>query len=77
MLRIARTDKLWFLCKAIAHSIQSCLLYVPAKFQGLKTNRTRATSNFLKPFKTGNYFCGIVGCDVATSTNDLYTYNRK
>ena len=57
------TDKLWFLCKAIAHSIQSCLLYVPAKFQGLKTNRTRVTSNFLRLFKTGNYFCGIVVCD--------------
>ena len=58
------TDKLLFLCKAIAHSIQSRLLYVPAKFQGLKTNNTGATSNFLRLFKTGNYFCGIVVCDV-------------
>ena len=53
------------MCKALAHSIQSRLLYVPAKFQGLKTNRTRATSNFVRPFKTGNYFCGLVVCDVA------------
>ena len=53
------------LCKAIDHSIQSRLLYVPAKFQGLKTNRTRDTSNFLRPFKTGNYFCGIFVCDGA------------
>ena len=52
------------MCKIIAFSIQSCLLYVPANFQGLKTNRTRATINFLKLFKTGNYFCGIVVCYV-------------
>ena len=52
------------MCKIITHSIQSRLLYVPAKFQGLKTNRTRATINFLRLFKTGNYFCGIVVCDV-------------
>ena len=39
-----------FFCKALAHSIQSCLLCVPAKFQGLKTNRTRVTSNFLRLF---------------------------
>ena len=52
------------LCKGITHSIQSCLLYVLAKFQGLKTNRTRVTSNFLRLFKTGNYFCGIVVCCV-------------
>ena len=48
----------------VGHSIQSCLLYVPAKFQGLKTNRTRVTSNFLRLFETGNYFCGIVVCGV-------------
>ena len=42
------TDKLcFFLCNTIARFIESCLLYVPAKFQGLKTNKTRATSNFL------------------------------
>ena len=51
------------MCKVITHSIQSRLLYVPAKFQGLKTNRTRPTSNFLRPFKTGIYSCGIVSCD--------------
>ena len=50
--------------KAIAHSIQSRFLYVPAKLQGLKTNKTRATINFLRIFKTGNYFCGIVVCCV-------------
>ena len=59
------TDKLWCLWKAIAHSIQSCFLYLIAKFQGFKTNRTRATSNFLRLFKTGNYFCGIIVCDVS------------
>ena len=52
------------MCKALAHSIQSRLLYVPAKFQGLKTNRAGLISNFLGLFKTGNYFCGIVVCDV-------------
>ena len=52
------------MCKIIGHSIQSRHLYVPAKFQGLKTDRTGATSNFLRLFKTGNYFCGIVVCDV-------------
>ena len=52
------------MCKAIAHLIQSRLFYVPARIQALKTNRTRATSNFLRPFKTGNYFCGIVVCDI-------------
>ena len=57
-------DMLWFLYKAIALSIQSCLLYVPGKFQGLKTNKTRVTSNFLRLFKTGNYFCGIFVCCV-------------
>ena len=30
----------------------------------LKTNRIRVTSNFLRLFKTGNYFCGIVVCGV-------------
>ena len=52
------------MCKIIAHSSQSRLLYVLAKFQGLTTNRTRATINFLRLFKTRNYFCGIVVCDV-------------
>ena len=52
------------MCKTIAHSIQSHLLYLPAKFQGLKTNRTWATSNFLRLFKIGNYFCRIAVCDV-------------
>ena len=52
------------MCKTIAHSIQTRLLYAAAKFQGLKTNRTRATSNFLRPFKTGNYFCRIVVGDI-------------
>ena len=47
------------MCKTIAHLIQSCLLYVPADFQGLITNRTRAAINFLRPFITGNYFFGI------------------
>ena len=28
------------MCKGIAHSIQSRLLYLPAKFQGLETNKT-------------------------------------
>ena len=55
---------LWFSCKALAHSIQSCLFYVPAIFQGLKTNGTRVTSNFLQLFKKGNYFGGIVVCCV-------------
>ena len=53
-----------FMCKIIARLSQSRLLYVPATFQGLKTNRTRATINFLGLFKAGNYFCGIVVCDV-------------
>ena len=52
------------MCKSLAHSIHSCLLYVPAKFQGLKTNRARVASNYLRLFKTGNYFCGIVVCCV-------------
>ena len=52
------------MCKMIAHSIQSCLLYVPAKFQGQKTDRARATINFLRLYKTGNYFCVIIVCDV-------------
>ena len=52
------------ICKTIAHSIQSCLICVPAKFQGLKSNRTRVTSNFLRLFKTRNYFCGIAVCDI-------------
>ena len=33
------------MCKAIAHSNQNRLLYLSAKLQGLKTNRTRATNN--------------------------------
>ena len=42
------------ICKVIAYSIQSRLLYVPAKFHGLTTDKTKATSNFLRPIKTGN-----------------------
>ena len=52
-------------CKAIAHSIQSRLLDVLAKFPGLRPNRTRDTSNFLRSPKTGNYFYGLIVCDVA------------
>ena len=69
-----------FLCKAIAHSIQSRLLYVPAKFQGLKTNRTGATINFLRLFKTGNYFCEIVVCDVVVRSRRFkktYCHGKK
>ena len=51
-------------CKTITHSIQSCLLYVPEKFQGLKTNKTWVASIFLRLFKTGNYICEIVVCGV-------------
>ena len=67
------------MCNTIAHSIQSRLLYAPAKFQGTKTNRTRATSNFLRPFKTGNYFCGIVVWDVAMRHQRMIyiQYNRE
>ena len=50
--------------KEKAHSIQNCLLYVLAKLQGLETNRTRATSNFLRPLKTKNSFCEIAVCEV-------------
>ena len=50
-------------CKAIAHSIQSRLFYLTAKFKGLETKRTWATSEFLKPFKKGNYFCELPVCD--------------
>ena len=52
------------MCKSLAHSIHSCLLYVPAKFQGLKTNRARVRSTFLRLSKTGNCFCGIIVCGV-------------
>ena len=66
------------MCKIIAHLIQSCLLFVLAKFQGLKTNRTRATINFLRPFKTGNYFCRIVVCDaVCAVVCDVVMRSRR
>ena len=36
------------------------------KTSRFKTNKTKATTNFLRLLKTGNYFCEIVVCDVGT-----------